>query len=234
MEIPIFQVDAFASSLFSGNPAAVCPLETWLSDEQMQLIALENNLSETAFFVRERNRNQGDPFFIRWFTPKTEVALCGHATLAAAHVLVNHLDIKESPLLFDSRSGLLRTSTDLGNNTYALDFPADTIVQLDNNHPISNFFSFKPQEIWKGSTDFLLIYPNQHQIETLRVDFEGLSNVSGRGVIVSAPGANLDFVSRGFYPQCGINEDPATGSAQTTLTIELYFVINLIQIIFTL
>ena len=211
MIIPIYQVDAFTDQLFSGNPAAVCPLEFWPSDEVLQNIAAENNLSETAF-IRKRTHL----YEIRWFTPKAEVDLCGHATLASAHVLFNHLDHNSDPIIFESLySGNLEVEK---NGEYlTLNFPVDTIEPAIPPDHLFKSLGKKPMEIWKGKTDYLLFYPSQEDIEEIEPDFNLLKKVLARGVIVTAPGYECDFVSRFFAPKVGVNEDPVTGSAHTTL-----------------
>ncbi|GET24242.1 PhzF family phenazine biosynthesis protein [Prolixibacter sp. NT017] len=212
MKIQVFQVDAFASELFEGNPAAVCPLEEWPEDEVLQNIAMENNLSETAFFVRNLH-----DYELRWFTPKVEVALCGHATLATAHVLFHHLGSTKNPLIFKTRkSGELQVKKDKGLLT--LNFPADKLEPALPPKGLIEALGKKPEEIWKGKTDYLLYYPAQEDIEEMAPDFFRLANVEARGVIVTAPGYESDFVSRFFAPAVGVNEDPVTGSAHTSLT----------------
>ena len=211
MKIPIFQVDAFTSKRFKGNPAAVCPLEKWIGTPMMQKIASENNLAETAFFVRE-----DEGFHIRWFTPKVEVDLCGHATLAAAAVAFEKLGYSKDEIGFNSKSGLLKVRKE--SDEYILDFPADKIVRLKEEKRIVKAIGSTPEEIWKGKEDHLLIYKSEQNIINISPDFNQLAKVSQRGVIVSAPGNNVDFVSRFFAPAAGINEDPVTGSAHTTLT----------------
>ena len=225
----IYQLDAFTDRLFAGNPAAVIPLTDWLPDERMQQIAMENNLAETAFYVKTDEQAH---YHIRWFTPTVEVDLCGHATLAAAYV-VFFLEDKElvdssiDQIYFDSRSGPLKVCR--GENGWlTLDFPAD-VVQKPNLQPPALLTSVgeKPIAIFKGKTDYLLVYETQAQIEALRPDFREMSTVPARGVIVTAPGGSensasdaeqlVDFVSRFFGPQSGIDEDPVTGSAHTTL-----------------
>jgi PhzF family phenazine biosynthesis protein len=212
MDIPLFQVDAFATKLFEGNPAAVCPLKEWLPDELLQKIALENNLSETAFFVQTNRLVK-----IRWFTPTTEVELCGHATLAAAHVLSKHLDFEGDVIEFDSLSGQL--SVHVNEVGYTLNFPADRITQLSSDHPVVSYFDLKPQAVFKGKTDFLLAYRLENEVRQIKVDLGRLASFEGRGVIVTSPSEKFDFISRCFYPQSGVNEDPATGSAHTTLAV---------------
>lgn len=211
MIIPIFQVDAFTDQLFGGNPAAVCPLDEWLPDSLMQQIASENNLAETAFIVEEPKG-----FRIRWFTPAVEVDLCGHATLAAAHVFFKHLAHQGNYIEFNSRSGKLAVST--AANLLTLDFPVDEIGAVDGS-VLTGIFGSSVQEVWKGKTDYMVVFKSQQEIELLKPDFRLLKTVNARGVIVTAPGDNCDFVSRFFAPQSGIDEDPVTGSAHTTLAL---------------
>ncbi|MFA6128635.1 MAG: PhzF family phenazine biosynthesis protein [Bacteroidales bacterium] len=208
----IFQVDAFTARLFCGNPAGVVPLDEWLEDEVMQRIAMENNLAETAFFVPA-----GEGFHIRWFTPKVEVDLCGHATLATAHVLFHHLGFSGPDLKFSSRSGPLRVFRD--GKRYVLDFPVDELdpVELPDGM-IESLGGKEPMFSYMGKTDYMLVYEKQSDIENMKPDFLQLGKVKARGVIVTAPGDWVDFVSRFFGPQVGINEDPVTGSAHTSLT----------------
>lgn len=212
MKQKIYQIDAFADSVFSGNPAAVCPLDQWLSDDILQKIAMENNLAETAFYVK-----QGDQYQIRWFTPTIEVDLCGHATLAAAYVLFNHENHKGDSIHFYSpRSGTL-TVTKKGE-LLTLNFPTDVFEQVDLSAEITNGFDIKPQSAFKGKTDYLLVFNTEDEIRKLRPAFDVIAGLKVRGIIVTAPGNHVDFVSRFFAPQSGINEDPVTGSTHTTLT----------------
>jgi PhzF family phenazine biosynthesis protein len=212
MKISIFQVDAFSDQLFKGNPAAVCPLTEWLPDELMQNIAQENNLAETAFIVPA---NEG--YEIRWFTPTVEVDLCGHATLASAHVVFQELGHSGEKVEFYSpRSGPL-TVTKRGDEL-VLDFPSDTISQIDVEPLHSTGLSKAPKAVYKGKTDYLFVYDTEAEIRALIPDFEALKTHPVRGIIVTAPGEKVDFVSRFFGPACGVNEDPVTGSAHTTLT----------------
>lgn len=212
MKLKIYQVDAFSSEVFKGNPAAVCFLEEWLDDHLMQGIAKENNLSETAFVVPVEKH-----FEIRWFTPKTEVDLCGHATLAAAHVLFENLGYPTSRVEFDSRhSGSLFVEKSDGLLT--LDFPTDSIEEMAIPEIIVTALRRAPLKAFKGTSDFLFIYASQTEIEEIEPDFGLLAQAGGRGVIVTAMGSEVDFVSRFFAPQTGIDEDPVTGSAHTTLT----------------
>jgi PhzF family phenazine biosynthesis protein len=211
MELKVYQVDAFASQVFKGNPAAVCPLTEWLPDSVMQNIAMENNLSETAFYVKEK-----EGFRIRWFTPAVEVDLCGHATLATAFVLFNHEGHSENKIVFNSRSGLL-TVTKSGNQL-TLDFPTDTLTAVDALIELEEGLGVKSKATFKGKTDYLVVLENEAQIQQLQPDFKKIAQVKARGVIVTAPGERVDFVSRFFGPQSGVDEDPVTGSAHTTLT----------------
>lgn len=210
MNLSIYQVDAFASRLFTGNPAAVVLCDGKLSPETMQSIAAENNLSETAFVVAGGERNQ-----IRWFTPTLEVDLCGHATLASAHVIFTHLQYPGDTITFSSRSGDLYVRKD-GEVLY-LDFPADSISAVDPPEPLVKGLGIKPVELYKGRDDYLAVYDSEENIDSLCPDMALLSTVPSRGIIVSGPGSDVDFVSRFFAPQCGISEDPVTGSAHTTL-----------------
>jgi PhzF family phenazine biosynthesis protein len=211
MKLRIFQVDAFTDRVFHGNPAAVCPLETWLPDELMQQIAMENNLAETAFFVKMKNR-----FEIRWFTPKVEVDLCGHATLATAFVIFEFEGFRDQMIEFDSRSGLLHATKD--QDFITLDFPSDPPVESSAPKGLYAAMNLKPAQVYRGKSDFMLIYTSAAEIESLKPDMRLLSEITCRGIIVTAPGEESDFVSRFFAPQSGIDEDPVTGSAHTTLT----------------
>ncbi len=213
MKQKIYQIDAFTDHVFGGNPAAVCILDNWLNTELMQKIALENNLAETAFAVKV-----GDTFELRWFTPEVEVDLCGHATLATAYVLFSYYGVSENTIKFHSpRSGSLEVEKS-SSGLLTLDFPADETIALRNIPEIDNAVGLTPVKTIKGKTDYLLIYNSQQEIEALNPNFHLLSQLDCRGVIVSAPGSEVDFVSRFFAPQSGIPEDPVTGSAHTTLT----------------
>lgn len=207
----IYQIDAFTKSVFSGNPAAVCPLEQWLSDEIMQKIAAENNLAETAFYVKN-----GDKYEIRWFTPQTEVDLCGHATLAAAFVLFHYENHSDSIITFYSpRSGNLTVTKE--GDLLSLNFPIDTLEPITLTNEILDAFDIKPKLAFKGKTDYMLLFNNEKEILNLKPNFDQISKLNVRGVIVTAKGNTVDFVSRFFAPQSGINEDPVTGSAHTSL-----------------
>lgn len=210
MQLQLFQVDAFAGKAFEGNPAAVCPLEAWLPTEIMQSIALENNLSETAFFVPNTKG-----FEIRWFTPAIEVDLCGHATLASAHVLFHHLGYQDALISFDSRSGLLEVER--VESGYTMDFPTDIIEEqpVDNLHKA--VLGVKPLEAWSGKDDLMLVLGTETDVLNLKPDFQQMKQIPTRGVIATAPGDKADFISRCFFPNAGIDEDPVTGSAHTTL-----------------
>lgn len=210
MELTIYQVDAFTEKAFSGNPAAVVPLENWLPDETMQNIALENNLSETAFFIPT---NSG--FYIRWFTPAAEVDLCGHATLATAHVLFTHLNYTAETIRFDSRSGELIVRKE--KNTIILDFPVSEIKEIAMPNNLVDAFNFKALKSFGGRDDIMLVFENEDQIRLLEPDFNKIIKLKTRGIICTAPSENVDFVSRFFAPAVGVPEDPVTGSAHTML-----------------
>lgn len=208
----LYQVDAFASELFRGNPAAVCILERWLPEGLMQAIAAENNLAETAFAVPVKGGYE-----IRWFTPELEVALCGHATLATAHVLFStHEQQAESLAFFSRERGVL--TVDRAGGDLILNFPADPPKAVGMPEGLAEALGAEPLECLQGSTDYLLIYPDQDAIDALQPDHTRLGRIPARGVIVSAPGKEVDFVSRFFAPQSGVPEDPVTGSAHTVLT----------------
>lgn len=210
MNIPFYQVDAFTDKLFGGNPAGVCPLEKWLPDETMQKIAMENNLSETAFFIK---KDEG--FHIRWFTPKVEVNLCGHATLASAHVIFHHLGNTTDSLSFESRSGVLNVRKE--GELLILDFPANKPQRTGLPEEFIHSLNITPIQCHRGTEDYLLLYKTQKEIESLVPDFKKLEKIDARAVIVTAPGEHVDFVSRFFGPRVGVDEDPVTGSAHTVL-----------------
>jgi PhzF family phenazine biosynthesis protein len=208
----IYQIDAFADKLFAGNPAAVCPLDKWLPDELMQQLGMENNLAETAFFVKQDDGS----FHIRWFTPTVEVALCGHATLASAYVLFNELGYQENLIRFQSKSGELRVSRN--GDMITLDFPANHPVEVVAPAGLFEGLKIHAAKVFKAAWDYMVVLDTQKEIEQLDPDFLTLSKVESRGVVVTANGDETDFVSRCFYPQSGINEDPVTGSAHTITT----------------
>lgn len=209
MKLKIYQVDAFARHAFEGNPAAVCPLDAWLPDALMQAIAAENNLSETAFFVRE-----GDRFAIRWFTPTTEVDLCGHATLASAFVLFECEGYRNERICFESKSGELAVSRDA--DLLVLDFPAQPPEPCAVPDGILAAFGAEPVECLKAA-DLIVIYEDEQFVRAVAPDIETLKTVNSRGIIVSAASTEYDFVARFFGPNVGIDEDPVTGSAYTQL-----------------
>ena len=209
MNLDVFYVDAFADEIFSGNPAAV--IFTDLNDEiLMQKIAAENNLSETAFINIKGNTN-----FIRWFSPTTEVNLCGHATLASAFIYFNYLDTSKSEISFQSASGILKVTKKL--DIYELDFPKDNFNQIDVIDIVFNLTGTRPIETYIGDINMLAVYENEEDIKLMKPDFQNLINLDGQGLIVTSVSNDFDFVSRYFCPKYGINEDPVTGSAHTTL-----------------
>ncbi|MCL2098361.1 MAG: PhzF family phenazine biosynthesis protein [Bacteroidales bacterium] len=213
-KIKIYQVDAFTDKLFSGNPAAVCVLDSWLSEELMQAIGTENNLSETAFLVPK-----GSDFEIRWFTPNVEVDLCGHATLASAFVLFNVLNYPSPVIKFYSRnSGLL--TVEKKEEMLFLDFPTDTLTAIteeQQNTAVEKCIGIKPIALYKGKADYMAVIDSESTLRSLQPDMRAVGKLNARGLIVTAKGDEADFVSRFFGPQSGVDEDPVTGSAHTTL-----------------
>ncbi len=211
-EIPIYQIDAFASRVFAGNPAAVCPLGAWLADEVLQAIAAENNLAETAFFVK---RGDGD-YDLRWFTPAIEVDLCGHATLASAYVIDKDLEPGRGHVRFHSRSGPLEVSRD--GEVYALDFPSQPSepVAPEIAKTVAEALGSEPLEV-RQTTKFLALLADQQAVLDARPDLAQVKHLDD-GLIITAPGEDCDFVSRYFAPHAGIPEDPVTGSAHCVLT----------------
>ncbi len=209
MELTIYQIDAFAEKVFEGNPAAICPLKEWLPDELMQKIAIENNLSETAYFIPT---DRG--FDIRWFTPAHEVKLCGHATLASAYVIFNILNYKKNKITFSSKSGSL---TVIKNDGWLeMDFPSQEPEICTVPKQIIEAFEFEPVECLK-SEDYIVVFNNEKQILSAKPNLSLLSELNLRGVSITAKGNEYDFVTRFFAPKYGINEDPVTGSAFTQL-----------------
>jgi PhzF family phenazine biosynthesis protein len=212
MKLKIYQVDAFASKVFEGNPAAVCPLDEWLDDDILQKIAEENNLSETAFFVRCDNDIQ-----LRWFTPLEEVDLCGHATLACAHVLYKHLGYNKAQINFQTKSGqLIVTPKDSG---FSMDFPASLPTELTTDIPnnlIDGLCGVKAKKIM-AAFDYVIVLGSEEEVKNLTPDFSKWLNIGLRGVVVTAQGGDVDFVSRCFFPKLRVNEDPITGSAHCEL-----------------
>ena len=208
MQLPIFQVDAFTSRVFAGNPAAVCPLDAWLEDELMQSIATENNLSETAFLVP---RDGG--YRIRWFTPAVEVDLCGHATLAAAFVVKQFLDRDAGVIELESRSGPLGVRCE--DERFVLDFPAWPGEPIEAPAKLIEALGASPVEV-VDAPYWMAVLESEAQVRALRPEFARLAQLA-KAVIVTAPGDEVDFVSRFFAPTYGIDEDPVTGSAHCTL-----------------
>ena len=211
MQLPIYTVDAFTSNLFGGNPAAVCPLKSWLPTETMQRLANENNLSETAFFVKREDNG----FDIRWFTPEFEIDLAGHPTLATAFVIFTELGYQQNNILFHCKSGEL-TVTRKGN-LLEMNFPARMPVEVDAPVELLKGLSLPPAKVLK-SRDYFLVYHTQEEVEQVVADYLHLNKVPGTvGIIVTAKGNEADFVSRFFVPNSVIGEDPVTGSAHATL-----------------
>jgi len=209
LNIPIYQVDAFSSRLFSGNPAAVCPLKDWLPDDQLQSIAAENNLSETAFFVPD-----GDRYRLRWFTPTVEVDLCGHATLATAYIILTRLTPAASSVRFETKSGELVVSRKDG--LLSMDFPSRPPAPCEIHPRLVEALGAKPEAIL-AARDYLVIFQTEAEVRALQPDMRLLSEMDRFAVIVTAPGEHSDFVSRFFAPAKGVPEDPVTGSAHCTL-----------------
>ncbi len=215
MNIPIYQADAFASEVFAGNPAAIMPLEQWLPDKLLQSIAMENNLSETAYLVA---KDAG--YELRWFTPDVEVDLCGHATLASAHVLFEHLAYEGEEIVFYTRSGELRVTR--SSQGLTLDLPAIALVETRVEEAVCAALgaqavaaAIPAHQPWKVVYEFA----DEQQVKGLRPDFRALLEASEQSVVVTAPGEQVDFVSRFFGPQVGIDEDPVTGSAHCCLMV---------------
>ncbi|HEY7337706.1 MAG TPA: PhzF family phenazine biosynthesis protein [Bryobacteraceae bacterium] len=214
MELPLYQVDAFASALFRGNPAAICPLERWIPDQAMQAIAAENNLAETAYYVPQSGR-----YGLRWFTPAVEVDLCGHATLAAASVILDiRREIAGPLVVFDTKSGELAVerTRENGRDLYALDFPARPPVPCSADPRVEAALGAKPASILAGH-GYCCVFDTEEQVRKLRPDMAGLASLDRPMLMATAPGTDCDFVSRFFAPAKGIPEDPVTGSAHTTL-----------------
>ena len=206
----IYQVDAFNNQLFKGNPAAVIPLEKWISEELMQSIAEENNLSETVFFVKNKNT-----FDIKWFTPTCEIDLCGHATLAAAHIIFSELNFDKKALEFTSKSGKLVVTKN--DDWYTLNFPSEKIKEVETLSILESALKTKVLKCYQGTWKLLVELENETAITNLKPNFSLLSELESSGIIVTAKGDSVDFVSRFFAPKIGINEDPVTGSAHTLL-----------------
>lgn len=208
MKIPYFHIDAFADRLFAGNPAGVCVLEEPIADGAMQSIAAENNLSETAFVQRQA----GGTFSLRWFTPEVEVDLCGHATLAAAHVMFEHMGHEDEIIIFETRSGKLLVKRE--GTLLVLDFPSRPAAMCDV--PAALRLGLEPAAVLR-SRDYLAVFESEDDVLSLKPDMATIRELDALGVIATAPGKTCDFVSRFFAPGAGIPEDPVTGSAHCTL-----------------
>ena len=212
MTLDIYQVDAFADQVFKGNPAVVCPLENWLSDEMMQKIASEHAASETAFFVKEDKNNH---YHIRWFSPKKEVELCGHATLAAAYIIFNFIDTSLSHIIFNAIGGELEVIKN--DDALSLILPAHMPTVDDEYHTLFNAtIGEEPLRVFKG-LDYILVYDNEEVIKNIKPRFDALKSLDLRGICITAKGTDHDFVYRFFAPKLGVDEDFITGSACTSL-----------------
>lgn len=205
-----FEVHSFTNRIFHGNPAGVCPLDRWIDDDSMQRIAAENNLSETAFFVPKE-----DHYELRWFTPTVEVDLCGHATLATAQVLFDHLGYEGDSVVFQTKSGALTVFKD--NDFIVMDFPSRPAKPADIPEHLLTGLGCEVEHVFQAR-DYLVVLESEREVRDLRPDFSELEMVDCEGVIVTAPGTEVDFVSRFFAPRMGIAEDPVTGAAHSTLT----------------
>jgi PhzF family phenazine biosynthesis protein len=210
MQIPIYQIDAFADRPFAGNPAAVCPLDDWLPDEVLQGIALENNLSETAFLVRQGENG----YRLRWFTPTVEVPLCGHATLASGYMVLTRLQPELSEIAFDTLSGRLVVARD--GDLLTMDLPANPSRPIEAPEGLVAALGRTPVEVHQASY-LMAVYEREAEVRGLTPDIGALAKIGPGNVIVTAPGAEADFVSRFFAPGAGVPEDPVTGSAHCTL-----------------
>lgn len=206
----IYQVDAFTNQVFKGNPAAVCPLEKWISADLMQSIAEENNLSETVFFVKNRNS-----FDIKWFTPTCEVDLCGHGTMAAAHIIFSELNYQEKQITFNSKSGKLTVTKTA--DWYTLNFPSEDVLAVETPELLKQALNITVLKCFEGKGKLLVELENETVLKNLLPNFNLLAQLESNDIIVTSKGDNVDFVSRVFAPNLGINEDPVTGSAHTLL-----------------
>ena len=210
MDIPVYQIDAFTDRLFGGNPAAVCPLDTWLEDELLQSIAAENNLSETAFFVV--NGNGG--YDLRWFTPGAEVDLCGHATLATASLLMDTLTPDANEIRFETRSGTLTVVRE--DDLLVMDFPVRIADEIDIPDGFTDAIGVPPVTFLRAIKN-MAVFETEGQVRAVTPDFDYIADLQGMGLIITAPGDASDCASRYFAPQLGIDEDPVTGSAHCTI-----------------
>lgn len=211
MEGKVYIANAFSEKKFGGNPAAVVPLNVWLPDGLMQQIATQNNLAETAYIVPE-----AENYRIRWFTPTVEVDLCGHATLASAHVLFKHLGYNKEEIIFQSKSGPLRV-TRATNDQITLNFPANKPEETIDDGLIQKALGIKPLAVFTSRYDYMVVLDRQSDIEMLNPDLVLVKKLKARGLIVTSKGDEADFVSRCFFPQSGIDEDPVTGSAHCVM-----------------
>lgn len=216
--LPIYQVDAFTSQQFRGNPAAVMPLEQWLPDTLLQNIAQENHLSETAFVVREPEGSEAD-FHIRWFTPGAEVPLCGHATLATAWVLFNRLGFERNAIRFRSMSGPLGVVR-RDNHWLELDFPNLAMELVPTPQLLHDALEGVDDHVYfvPNDTNYLVVLTDEAAVRNATPDFRLLKELGNQGLIITAEGEHCDFVSRYFAPGIGIDEDPVTGSIHSVLT----------------
>lgn len=207
--IPLYQLDAFTNRPFGGNPAAVCPLDEWLPDEVMQAIALENNLSETAFYVPE-----GDGYRLRWFTPKIEVDLCGHATLATGALILDKLEPGRDAVSFETRSGTLGVQRE--GDLLVMDFPALPAKDAPEPAGLADALGKAPVRFMRALKN-MAVFENEADVRAIEPDFDYIAGMDGLGLIVTAPGDGSDCASRYFAPHAGIDEDPVTGSAHCTI-----------------
>ncbi len=207
-----YQVDAFADEVFKGNPASVCVLDEWLDDSLMQNIAMENNQAETVFVVKADKH-----YDIRWFSPTVEIALCGHATVATAFILFNVLKKENDQIIFNSKSGLLYVNKET-NGMITIDFPADPPTEV-SEIPAGLFegLNIKPTSVWKGKFDYMVEVEKEEIVNNLQPNFNLIATIPSRGVLVTSKGEEVDFVSRCFFPQTGVDEDSVTGSAHCLL-----------------
>lgn len=208
MENKIYIVDAFTDEVFKGNPAAVCPLEDWLPDELMQKIAMENNLSETAFFIKD------DGYKLRWFTPEYEIELCGHGTLAASHIIFNYIEPNLNTIEFNTMSGIIRVERDI--NKISMEFPVIEGNRIEVMPEIIEALGVIPIEMYSGR-NLMVVLNDEEDVKYLQPNMEILKTLDYHGVIVTAKGKAVDFVSRFFIPNSVISEDPVTGSAHCTM-----------------
>jgi len=209
MKIPMYQVDAFTEEIFKGNPAAICILEEWIDDKLMQNIAMENNLSETAFCIVKE-----DICELRWFTPEEEIDLCGHGTLATAFIIFEILNYPSNKIKFSTKSGILEIDKD-GENII-MEFPSREGIKTEITQQLIKGLGKEPKEVYQ-SRDLMVVYDNEEDIKDLTPNMEELKLIDTFGIIVTSRGKQVDFVSRYFAPLCGVSEDPVTGSAHCTL-----------------